>query len=51
VHRGVKLLALVELAMQGGSAHRRLLREAMLERAPDVLGAVGEEDDVGHPLR
>jgi hypothetical protein len=23
----------------------------MLERAPDVLGAVGEEDKAGHPLR
>jgi hypothetical protein len=23
----------------------------MLERAPDVLGVIGEEDEAGHPLR
>jgi hypothetical protein len=50
VRRGVEFLALVELATQGHSACRRLLREAMLERAPYVLGAVGEEDKAGHPL-
>jgi hypothetical protein len=51
VRRGVELLALAELVTQSPRARRKLLREAVLECAPDVLGAVGEEDESGHPLR
>jgi hypothetical protein len=51
MRRGVKLLAVTELAPKSRAASSRLLRERVLERAPYVEGGRGEENQTGNALR